>query len=763
MTHRHRCSSAHHLLRTFIVALGTAIALSAGALADARSTANLEIRTLSTRPDTVTGGNVLIEVAVPLRVRHADVRVFANERNVTSALRWDPDERALTGLVTGLHLGDNEISASVKGNRRSGALLYITNYPITGPVFSGPHESPFLCETTTFSFPDGTRPLGAPIDADCSIATRIDYFYRSTANTWKPLTDLTNYPDDLRTTTTNEGRTVPFIIRLQTGTTNRAIYQTTMLHDPKNELTPNIFRRTRAWNGRLVFQFGGGCTGGWYRQGASTGGVTDVVILGRGYAMASSSLNVFGNNCNDLLTSEALMMTKERFIETYGAPDYTIGYGCSGGSYQQHQAADNYPGLLDGIIPGCSFPEVNFGTLMSITDSRLIKNYFDTAAAMPWTDPQKIAVVGFNSLATMNASTVHEGALRMSPTQFCPAVLPVALRYNAATNPGGARCDVFDHAVNVFGRDPVTGFALRPLDNVGVQYGLAALKAGSISMDQFLDLNEKVGGYDVDGNYRSARTVADTIALRAAYRSGRLTNAGGGLRDVPIIDYRAYADDDPTGGNNIHLRYHSFSMRERLKKANGDADNQVMLQEDLRYGLYSSTSPLLQFALDKMDEWIANIKMEKAALGIDTLADASDATVSDPQDATSKVDGVAKRGRASYRIHDIVVRAKPRDLLEGCNTRTTPPTFIVEKQTRNPSLECEKLYPSSPPPREVAGANVASDVIKCQLRPISLADYPATPTALQVSRLQSVFPTGVCDWSKPGVQQQPLEGVWQFF
>jgi hypothetical protein len=56
---------------------------------------------------------------------------------------------------------------------------------------------------------------------------------------------------------------VPFIIRLQTGTTNRAIYQTTMLHDPKNELTPNIFRRTRAWNGRLVFQFGGGCTGGW--------------------------------------------------------------------------------------------------------------------------------------------------------------------------------------------------------------------------------------------------------------------------------------------------------------------------------------------------------------------------------------------------------------------------------------------------------------------------------------------------------------------
>jgi hypothetical protein len=55
-------------------------------------------------------------------------------------------------------------------------VLNIINYPITGPVFSGPHESPFLCETTTFSFPDGTRPLGAPIDADCSIDTRVDYF-----------------------------------------------------------------------------------------------------------------------------------------------------------------------------------------------------------------------------------------------------------------------------------------------------------------------------------------------------------------------------------------------------------------------------------------------------------------------------------------------------------------------------------------------------------------------------------------------------------
>jgi hypothetical protein len=72
------------------------------------------------------------------------------------------------------------------------------------------------------------------------------------------------------------------------------------------------------------------------------------------------------------------------------------------------------------------------------------------------------------------------------------------------------------------------------------------------------------------------------------------------LKDVPIIDYRAYSDDNPIG--DIHLRYHSFSMREWLIKANGDADNQVMLVEDFRYNYYSSTSPLLMKALAEMDK-----------------------------------------------------------------------------------------------------------------------------------------------------------------
>jgi len=64
------------------------------------------------------------------------------------------------------------------------------------------------------------------------------------------------------------------------------------------------------------------------------------------------------------------------------------------------------------------------------------------------------------------------------------------------------------------------------------------------------------------------------------------------------------------------------------------------------------------------------------------------------------------------------------------------------------------LRPSASP-RQVAGGPRAEDILKCQLKPLSLADYPAgTFTAPQFTRLQAEFPTGVCDWSKPGVGQQ---------
>ena len=65
---------------------------------------------------------------------------------------------------------------------------------------------------------------------------------------------------------------------------------------------------------------------------------------------------------------------------------------------------------------------------------------------------------------------------------------------------------MFDAAKNIYGVDPATGAALRPCDNIGVQYGLNALNSGAITVAQFLDLNEKIGGFDQDANYVPTRT-----------------------------------------------------------------------------------------------------------------------------------------------------------------------------------------------------------------------------------------------------------------
>ena len=711
--------------------LAAAVSALAGCASIDSQVYDLKLEVLSSpSPQWVSGGDALVRVngnIPPI----AKLRVTLNGRDVTAAFAGGASGGKPTGLVTGMALGKNLLVADLQlpGEWAASAtsVLELTNHPGTGPMFSGPQQMPFACQTDSFLLADGKTMLGAPLDANCSVATRVDYVYRNTAA--KPafvaLPSQTTLPADMATTQVG-GRTVPYIVRVETGTANRAIYQTAMLHNPVAEPAPSFTNAPAGWNGRLVYTFGGGCTGGWYRQGNITGGVLDHNILQQGYAMASSTLNVFGVNCQDLTAAESMAMVKERFVKAYGPPRYTIGWGCSGGSYQQHQIADNYPGLLDGILPGCSFPEVAFATAQSITDQRLLGNYFKNKMPGAFTDEQQRLVAGVHTVKTLYTATVYDGAMRIAPDSYCPATLPVAQRYNAATNPTGVRCSIYDHNVNVYGKDPSTGFARRPIDNTGVQYGLRALIDGVITVDQFLHINDNLGGYDRDAKFAAGRTEGDLIAMRQAYQTGRLTSGGGGLRDIPIIDYRAYSDDNAIG--DIHLRYHSFSMRERLTNANGNADNQVMLVEDFRYGYYSSDSPMLIGALKDMDQWLANMAADAA-----------------PGNQREKA-----------------VRNKPSSLQEGCLTRDANPRKIVEKFERN-SGQCAALYPAPGSPRFVAGAQMAADVIKCQLKPVAMADYASTFTAVQRAQLAQIFPTGVCDWSKAGVEQQRLRGTWLSF
>src|SRR5262249_9090421 len=153
------------------------------------------------------------------------------------------------------------------------------------------------------------------------------------------------------------------------GTINRAIYHIAVLDDPAHPASLN------GWNHRLFYSFGGGC-GTNYNQGTMKS--TQVLMdpaLSRGFAHITSTQNVMQQHCNDNLSAEAVMMIKEHFIKTYGVPVWTMGYGGSGGSIQQLLISQNFPGLLDGLLPSLTYPD-SMSTRPGVTDCRLMLNYF---------------------------------------------------------------------------------------------------------------------------------------------------------------------------------------------------------------------------------------------------------------------------------------------------------------------------------------------------------------------------------------------------
>src|SRR3954467_5953864 len=199
--------------------------------------------------------------------------------------------------------------------------------------------------------------------------------------------------------------------------------------------------------------------------------------------------------------------------------------------------ASNYPALLDRIIPAPVYPDIMaFAPPLSYCE--LLMHAFDTSS-LTWTDAQKAAVSGYKNFNYCVNNGTRYPNLRAN--NCAPVLLgPPSLVFDPVTNPHGARCTYQDNMVNVYGTDPATGYARRPFDNVGVQYGLGALNAGAISWDQFVDLNARAGGHDINGGLSPNRTVADLRALATSYRTGRMTQGYGGLQSTPIIDLRSY-------------------------------------------------------------------------------------------------------------------------------------------------------------------------------------------------------------------------------
>ncbi|MEJ1160578.1 DUF6351 family protein [Prosthecomicrobium sp. N25] len=700
----------------------------------AAQTKGLKVEVVSSRPELVTGGDALVRISGDA----AAPKVSVNGRDVSSAFRADAKGGGFVGVVGDLKDGANQLTATSAAGEAS---LTLTNYPVNGALFAGPQQQPFVCENETF----GLEPAK---DESCAAPAKVEYFLRTKGGEWKPYDPKSPKPNDVGTTKTTDGREVPLIVRQERGVINRSAYLINILHDPSAGPLPAPGAPSEAsgWNGKLVYSFGGGVQANYHMGrglGMMTGtdnkyfiedlggGLFDYFVT-RGYAVAAGSLNVMGTNNDDVKSAETMSKVKEHFIEEFGPPLFTIGHGASGGSMQQHLIANNYPGLLDGIMPARNYPDT-MSFLQPLYDCELIANAIKNSQHKFSRDQMGALAGKYWGYCVSNGTRYPNARI-----DNCDATVKDLIASDPKVKAMNVRCTYQDNLVNIFGRDSKTGFARNPFDNVGVQYGLVPFNEGKISFEQFADINQRIGGLDINGKIMADRMTGDTEALRRAYETGRVTGTGA-LATVPMVDIRSYVDGDPLGlgdpGVDVHDGYHSAVMRARLEKYQASAANHVMLttaslgrvQLDTRTG----GSPLIRVSgegLAAIDTWLT-------------------AVVNDKSD-----EPLARK----------VAKHRPAGLVDACYP-TKQGALVGEIEKITDRKTCDTLFRFAGDARLAAGAPATDDVFKCALKPVDPKDYKVSLSAEQLDQLRKIFPDGVCDYTKPGVGQVKTGGTWAFF
>jgi hypothetical protein len=157
------------------------------------------------------------------------------------------------------------------------------------------------------------------------------------------------------------------------------------------------------------------------------------------------------------------------------------------------------------------------------------------------------------------------------------------------------------------------------------------------------------------------------------------------------------------------MPWRSWSTRDRLDRANGHHGNHVIR---LHFGAVGAAATAVAF--DTMDRWLAAVER-----------DTSDAA-----------------------LEQKIVNNKPAGYGDACFNSQTGPDVGFE------SPEC--LIKNTRSPHIVAGGPQAENIFKCQLRPLNFSDADYNGVIFdqgQRARLAAVFPSGVCDWTLPGVGQ----------
>ena len=222
-------------------------------------------------PTSISGGDALVEISSRLggdplarredrcRRPQRDERVRGSRRRPLLRPRHRPAGTVNNVVTATCPDGAVRASPSPTTDRRAGVLRHAGR--------------PWVC-TTKVTNPTPNNPTSATRSTPSATSPR-----RSTAtSTARSSHQFATYdpasppaPNAIANTTTDEGNTVPYIVRIERGVINRGKYDIAYLANPANPTAGWQPWRSPNWNGKLFWKFGSGCEYG--RTQANPGGV----------------------------------------------------------------------------------------------------------------------------------------------------------------------------------------------------------------------------------------------------------------------------------------------------------------------------------------------------------------------------------------------------------------------------------------------------------------------------------------------------------
>ena len=371
-------------------------------------------------------------------------------------------------------------------------------------MFSGPQLEPWTCRAGS----------GRP---QCDQAPTFTYVYMSTDPTkpgFQPY-DPANPPSDVAQTTTDQGVTVPFIVRVETGYMDRDQYQISVLYPAGKPWTrgraPAAVRPQAADHARRLVR---GRPPDGHRSGDDRETPPRDYALGKGFVTMSTALDNSGHNC-DLAAAgrvpgdgqgarrqvlrHASVHDRHRVLRrvagrSSGSPTPTPAStrgSCRPARSPMRGAPRRSSSTTTCCSPTSTSPS-NGGSAW-----RGSRRRWATSSAAPTASRTPRSPIRRSS--TLPSRPIRARA-PPPPTATTRRRTRAAFAARSPTPRSTSSARSRPLCGQPIERKLGRGFVRPPVDNVGVQYGLGALKAGQITPADFVDLNAKAGGADIDTN-----------------------------------------------------------------------------------------------------------------------------------------------------------------------------------------------------------------------------------------------------------------------